>query len=367
MSSATANSPISIPLSIAPARRPLLFLQTLIASVLGVGIALYFWIDSRYPALLKKLHTGKGIQVKGALSFDALMPVTPAMTLLTRIGHTTVNWMWTNRIGMTFGICFGAAMLTLLATLPRVRMKTAAGNTLLGAVGGMPLGVCANCVAPIGRSLFVAGASPNTVLAAMISSPMLNVVVLAMAFALFPLPIALLRLAVPLVLIGLVPLIAGKREPAVLNACALPGKNASRNVVAFTLTSYLKNLGKLSLVTIPLMIVAALLGAAAVELLPASSIPVTVSIAGIVLVALLGTFLPVPMGFDVAAAFLLMARGVPTPYVVTLLCTLGAYSIYSVLILGRTISWRTAATLFGAVMLLGVTAGIGTALVQHSL
>jgi hypothetical protein len=131
--------------------------------------------------------------------------------------------------------------------------------------------------------------------------------------------------------------------------------------------SYFTNLGRLSFVTVPLMVVAALLGAVAVELLPASSIPVTVTVGGIVLVALVGTFLPVPMGFDVAAAFLLMARGVPTPYVVTLLCTLGAYSIYSTLILGRTISWRTAATLFGAVMLLGLIAGVGTALVQHSL
>jgi len=368
MSSATANPSvsISIPLNAEPARRTLLA-QSLVAGALGLGIGLYFWIDSRYPALLKKLHSGKRIQMKGALSFDALMPVTTAMSLMTRIGHTAVNWMWTNRIGMSFGICFGAAMLTLLATLPRIRMKTAAGNTLLGAIGGMPLGVCANCVAPIGRSLFVAGASPNTVLAAMISSPMLNVVVMAMAFALFPLPIALVRLAVPLVLLGLVPLIAGKTEPYAVTRCAVPGPAGWLRPVTFTLMGYLKNLGRLSLVTVPLMIVAALLGAVAVELLPASSIPVTVTIGGIVLVALIGTFLPVPMGFDIAAAFLLMARGVPTPYVVTLLCTLGAYSIYSTLILGRTISWRTAATLFGAVMLLGLIAGVGTAVVQHSL
>jgi len=95
-------------------------------------------------------------------------------------------------------------------------------------------------------------------------------------------------------------------------------------------------------------------------------ITLTVTLGGIILIALIGTFLPVPMGFDVAVAFVLMARGVPTPYVVTLLCTLGAYSIYSVLILGRTISWRTAAALFGSVMLLGLAAGIVTALVQHS-
>jgi hypothetical protein len=366
MSTLTA-SPLAVTASAEQApTRATLIAQSSVAAIFAAAIALYFWIDSRYPALLKKLHTGKAIQLKGALSFDALMPVTPAMSLMTRIGHTTVNWMWTNRIGMTFGICFGAAMLTLLATLPRIRMKTAAGNTLLGALGGMPLGVCANCVAPIGRSLFVAGASPSTVLAAMISSPTLNVVVLSMACALFPLKIALLRLAVPLALLALVPWIGGKTSSQPAVECPTPRPAGWLLLATFTAKAYLKNLGRLALTTIPLMIVAALLGAIAVEVLPSSSIPVTVTLGGIILVALIGTFLPVPMGFDVAAAFVLMARGVPTPYVVTLLCTLGAYSIYSVLILGRTISWRTAATVFGAVAMLGMLAGVGTAIVQHS-
>src|SRR5579859_3780901 len=156
--------------------------QISLAATLCSGIALFFWIDSRYPALLKKLHVGKAIHLTGALSFDALMPVSSGMPLLTRIGHTSINWMWTNRIGMTFGICFGAAILTLLPLLPRIRFNSSLANTFLGGVTGIPLGVCANCVAPIGRGLYQAGASPNTVLATMISSPTLNVVVLTMVF-----------------------------------------------------------------------------------------------------------------------------------------------------------------------------------------
>jgi hypothetical protein len=92
------------------------------------------------------------------------------------------------------------------------------------------------------------------------------------------------------------------------------------------------------------MILAAILGALLAEIIPAQSIPGNVTVMGIVLVAIAGAFLPVPMAFDVAIAFILMVRGVPLPYVVTLLCTLGAFSIYSVLILGRTMSWRIAAS-----------------------
>jgi len=368
MSTAVASPSISSPIS---TFRPRTWVQTSIAAFISLTIALYFWIDSRYPALLKKLDSGKGIQTKGALSFDALMPVTPAMSLMTRIGGTTANWMWTNRIGMTFGICFGAAVLTLLSTLPRVRFRSAAGNTLLGIVGGIPLAVCANCVAPIGRSLYFAGASPNTVLATMISSPTLNVVVLAMVFALFPLPIALVRVAVPLVLLALVPVIVRKTAPAAwishTGNRSLNDKSGSWQALGFTLKSYLKNFAGLTLATVPLMVVAAFLGALIAEVLPLNHIPTTVSLVGIVAVALAGTFLPVPMAFDVAIAFLLMTRGVPTPYVVTLLCTLGAFSIYPMLILGRTISWRTATALFGSVMLLGIAAGAGTALIQHAL
>jgi len=346
--------------------RKTLLLQTTVALILSLAIGLYFWVDSRYPSLLKKLHSGQSIKVSGALSFDALMPVKPEMSLPVRVERTAINWMWTNRIGMTFGLGFGAALLTLLSTLPGVRFQSAASNTLLGAVAGVPLGVCANCVAPIGRGLFVGGASPNTVLATMISSPTLNVVVLMMTFALFPLPVALVRLAVPLLLLVSVPLLVRRTPPAQREACPVPAPDGWLRPTGSTLKTYLKNLGNLAVATIPFMILAAVLGALLAEIIPAQSIPANVTVLGIVLVALAGTFLPVPMAFDVAIAFILMVRGVPLPYVVTLLCTLGAFSIYSLFILGRTMSWRTAASFFGAVMLLGVTAGIGAGLLQHS-
>lgn len=342
-----------------------LALQIGVAALLALAIASYFWIDSRYPALLKKLHVGKSIRVTAAITFDALLPVKPDMPLFTRVERTTVNWIWANRIGMTFGVCFGAAMLTLLPLLPYRRLRTPAANTLLGAVLGTPLGVCANCVAPIGQGMVDAGASTQTVLATMISSPLLNVVVLAMAFTLFPLPIALTRLAVPLVLLALVPLIA----PAQPTGLDIPLPNTREGGWADSLgtivTRFLKNLTRIAVITVPLMLLAAFFGALTAELLPAQSIPATASLIGILLVALIGTFLPVPMAFDVAVAFVLMTNQVPLPYVAALLCTLGAFSIYPFLIVGRSISWRTATSMFVLVTAIGVVAGVGTALAQH--
>src|SRR5215469_12727087 len=236
-----------------------LWVQTSAALLLSLGIASFFWIDSRYPSLLKKMHTGKAVHLSGALSFDALMPVTPGMSLLTRIEHTSVNWMWTNRIGMTFGICFGAAMLTLLPLLPKRRFGSAAGNTLFGAALGTPLGVCANCVAPIGLGLADSGASTQTVLATMFSSPLLNVVVLAMAFSLFPLPVALTRLAVPLVLLSLVPVIAPAKKTGLDLAIDVDCDRGVTQSAGATIVRYLKSLLRVISITLPLMVVAAFL------------------------------------------------------------------------------------------------------------
>ena len=63
------------------------------------------------------------------------------------------------------------------------------------------MAVCTNCVAPIARGLYAAGMSRESVLAAIFASPALNVVVLAMTFALFPEKVALLKLATVLFLI----------------------------------------------------------------------------------------------------------------------------------------------------------------------
>lgn len=340
-------------------------IQIVTVAVLALAMGSYFWVDSRYPALLKKLHAGKSVKVTAAITFDAVLPVNPSMPLTTRIVRTSGNWLWANRIGMSFGIGFGAAMLTLLPMFSQRRLKSPAANTLLGVVAGAPLGVCANCVAPIGRGLARSGASPNTVLATMISSPTLNVVVLAMAFSLFPLPVAVTKLATAVALLALVPWLAPKAEPEFV--CALPEQRAGQaGSVGSAMVLFLKSLVKMIAFTVPLMVLAAVLGAMSAELLPAASLPAHVSLVGIVLVALIGTFLPVPMAFDVAVAFVLMSRGMPMPYVVTLLCTLGIFSVYSFLILERTWSWKPAAKVYGAVTVLGIVAGVGTAIAQHS-
>jgi uncharacterized membrane protein YraQ (UPF0718 family) len=335
-----------------------------VALVLLMAIGAYFWTVSRYPALYKKYSQGTRVKVTGAITFGTVLPVAVDMPLGQRVWRTSINWLQANEIGMTFGFFFGAAALTVLATIPRRRSSNAYVNSLLGAAVGMPLGVCANCVAPIGRALYASGMSTESTLAAMFSSPTLNVVVLAMALALFPLPIVGLKLATMLLMILVfAPLAgAGRAAPASAVECAIaidvPATATWAQALGVMAKSYAKSFWHVARVGVPLMVLAAALGALAVETIPQHGLHAPATLGGIVLVALVGTFLPVPMAFDVVIAYVAMSQGVALPYVVTILCTLGIYSVYSFLVVGKTISWKIAAAAGGAVAGLGALAGV---------
>ncbi len=332
--------------------------------ILMIAIAGIFWVDSRYPALLKRYHAGTQVKAAGALTFGAVYQVDHTMPLSTRVWRTAVNWLDANRVGMTFSFLFGPAALTFLATLRRRSSNSRYRNTLFGAAAGMPLAVCTNCVAPIARGLYASGLSTESVLAAMFASPALNVVVLAMTFTLFPAKIALLKLATVLFLIFVfAPAVASRQansSPSVACPIEIPVSETWTQAFVSTIRSFLKSFWYVFRVAFPLMLLAALLGAFVIELLPAQALMAQATIGGILLVALVGAFLPVPMAFDVAIAYIAMTKGVPLPYVVTILCTLGIISVFSLSVLGKTISWKVAAAAYSTVAALGALAGLIT-------
>jgi uncharacterized membrane protein YraQ (UPF0718 family) len=335
-----------------------------LAVILMVAIAGIFWVDSRYPALLKRYHAGTQVKAAGALTFGAVYQVDRTMPLFTRVWRTTVNWLDANRIGMTFSFLFGPAALTFLATLRRQRTNSIYLNTLFGAAAGAPLAVCTNCVAPIARGFYASGMSTESVLAAMFASPALNVVVLAMTFALFPVPIALLKLATVLFLIFVFAPAAASRQgagaSAVICPIEFPVSETWAQALVSTIRSFFKSFWYIFRVAFPLMLLAAVLGALVIELLPTQALIGQATIGGILLVALVGAFLPVPLAFDVAIAYIAMTKGVPLPYVVTILCTLGIVSVFSLSIVGKTISWKIAGAAYATVAALGTVAGLLT-------
>ena len=173
---------------------------------------------------------------------------------------------------------------------------------------------------------------------------------------------ALLKIAtVAFLIFVFAPMMASRKNEATegyVCPIEIPASETWGQAIVGVLKSYAKSFWYVFRVAFPLMILAAVLGALAIELLPQQVLVAQVTVGGIILVALVSAFLPVPMAFDVAIAYIAYSHGAPLPYVVTILCTLGIISVFSASVLGRTISWRVGVAAYGTVAALGVVAGL---------
>ena len=335
-------------------------------------IAASFWGTSRYPSLDNKATMGGDIRLEDGLSFEVALQVEEDFPAYKKVAYSTINWISTNRNGMTFGILIAAAIFTLLQFLSKKGFKNSYANTVLGVFIGAPLGVCVNCAAPIAKGMHDAGARLETTLTTMFSSPTLNVIVVTMVFSIFPFYIAVLKLGTTFFfLLVVIPLLCKyvfakeTLKTVEASACMLesscelkPDKGWGQAVIE-TSQDYVKNLWYIIKTTVPLMLLAGFLGTLVVTLLPLDSFSgVSLTLWGMLAVAALGVFLPCPIAFDIIVASALLTIGVPVAYVMALLITLGTYSIYPLMIIWKSVSPKVALTLLLAVALLGVGAGM---------
>ena len=153
-----------------------------------------------------------------------------------------------------------------------------------------------------------------------------------MTFPQFPVSVALVKLASVLFLIFVFAPLGSSREQTSTApvACPIefPATETWAQALSNTARSFVKSFWYVFRVAFPLMILAALLGALVIELLPAQLLFAPVTIGGILLVALVSAFRSGPMAFDVAIAYIAMTKGRPAPYVVTILCALGIISVF---------------------------------------
>ena len=345
--------------------------RLLLVGSLIVAIAASFWGGSRYPQLDEKALMGGNTQLESPLSFDSVIQAQHGDSEFKQIIVTTINWAAENRNGMTFGILFGAAFLTLFNLLKHRGSRNGFINTLLGLGAGAPLGVCVNCAAPIAKGMHSAGARLEFTLAAMFSSATLNVVILVMLFSIFPPYLAIIKLTLTLVfIIIMIPLLSRTvfADERVLtyddSVCPMPSSDLPeqgegwKQAFSGIFIAYFKNLWYIVRTTLPLMVLAGLLGAAAVTFIPLDTISeIEVNFFNVLLVAAIGIFIPLPIALDIVIAAALLNSGLPIFYVGILLFTLGIYSIYPFFIVWTSISRRVAIVLALVLMLLGVAGG----------
>lgn len=346
--------------------------RVLLVLTVIVITAVTFWSGSRYPSLDQKAIMGGSAALEDPLSFEASIQIQPDDGTLERIAYTTVNWIETNLEGMAFGLMVGACFLTLISMIPARGHRNGWVNTLFGVAMGAPLGVCVNCSAPVAKGLHDGGARLETTLATMFSSPTLNVVVLTMLFAIFPIYMTVIKLSLTLIFVLLlVPLLSrfvfkAERAPTYDDAvCAVQppqidyAKESFPQALKETVVMILRNLLYVVVRTVPLMLLAGLLGAIVVHLLPLNTLlDFEPGVLSLFLVALVGIFLPVPIAFDIVVVAVLVAAGAPMIYSMILLFTLGIFSVYPFFIVWNTISPRVAIVSTIVLMSLGIVGGI---------
>jgi uncharacterized membrane protein YraQ (UPF0718 family) len=347
--------------------RPLVMVAT------GIVLLAVFWFASRYPQLLSKAqHVGQALP---SMAFSSeVFHVAENAPVWQRILASAVNWLDGMKIGMTFGVLFGALLHTVLRYYPLKVGKNLYLNSLKGALVGVPMGVCANCAVPTACGVTRGHGRVEVALGFLFSSPNFNPVVVMMTFMALPWTMSLTKYAILLLVIlivvpGAISWLERAKPLKVLTvgdqgaSCAIP--------LAFTDCSetlwlaskelardYAGNVWMLLKPTVTIMLLASVVSAALLTLIPWQSLLSEVTLARLFLVGLVSVFMPVPIALDVMFAAQLHQQGVPAGYVMLFAMTLGTYSIIPSTYLWREVSERLAVILFLFFLAVGWITGL---------
>jgi uncharacterized membrane protein YraQ (UPF0718 family) len=121
---------------------------------------------------------------------------------------------------------------------------------------------------------------------------------------------------------------------------------------------YGKNVWMLVKPTVTIMLLASVVSAAMLTLIPWQSLLSEPTPLKLGLVSLISTFMPVPIALDVMFAAQLQQQGVPAGFVMTFAMTLGSFSIIPGIYLWREVSKRLAVLLFIFFVVLGWGLGL---------
>jgi len=332
-----------------------------------------FWFASRYPQLLGKAeHVGQALP---SMAFSGqLIVVADDAPVWQRILANAVNWLDGMKIGMTFGVLFGALLHTVLRYYPLKIGKNLYLNSLKGALVGVPMGVCANCAVPTACGITRGHGRVEVALGFLFSSPNFNPVVVTMTFAALPLAMGLTKYAILLLVIlvvvpGVISLLEKARpfKPVTVGdegaSCALvlPKAECTEpfwSVLKELTRGFVRHAWMLLKPTLALMLLASLVSATLLTLLPWQELLSDPTPLKVALVSVISVFMPVPIALDVMFAAQLQQQGVASGYVMLFAMTLGTYSIIPSVYLWRDVSKRLSVVLFAFFAAVGWVVGM---------
>jgi uncharacterized membrane protein YraQ (UPF0718 family) len=339
----------------------------------GVTLLSVFWFATRYPQLLTKAHHIGQALPSMAYGSEVLRVAKDDPAWL-KILSGAVSWLDSMKIGMLFGVLLGALLHTVLKYYPLKVGKNLYLNSLKGALVGVPMGVCANCAVPAACGVTRGHGRIEVALGFLFSSPNFNPVVVMMTFMALPWRMSLTKYAIVfLVILFVVPAIVDWLERTkpldVLTAgdagasCAVPVASTDCTETFWFVSrelsvEYTKNVWMLLKPTVTIMLLASVVAAAMLVLIPWQTLLSQVTPLRLALVSLISVFMPVPIALDVMFAAQLQQQGIPSGYVMLFAMTLGTYSIIPAIYLWREVSKRLAVTLFAFFLAVGWVTGL---------
>ncbi len=347
--------------------------RPLILSAAGVTLLGVFWFATRYPQLLAKAHhVGQALPTM-AYSSEVLRVAKDDPAWL-KILSGTVNWLDSMKIGMLFGVLLGALLHTVLKYYPLKIGKNLYLNSLKGALVGVPMGVCANCAVPAACGVTRGHGRIEVALGFLFSSPNFNPVVVMMTFLALPWTMSLTKYAIVcLVILFVVPAVVAwleRTKPLDVLTVGDEGESCAISRASTDCTErfwfvskelgveYAKNVWMLLKPTVTIMLLASVVAAAMLALIPWQTLLSQVTPLRLALVSLISVSMPVPIALDVMFAAQLQQQGIPSGYVMLFAMTLGTYSIIPTIYLWREVSKRLAVILFVFFLAVGWITGL---------
>lgn len=269
------------------------------------------------------------------------------------------------------GLLLGSLVQVLLPKnwIVKAFGKTSFDSTLLGGVVGIPSMMCTCCSAPIAVGLRQSKASVGSTLAFWLGNPVLNPATLIFMGFVLSWKFALLRAVFGVILVFGISFLANRfvkdQEGSTEFLTSLDSSIDSQEVEAQGfLSRWWQALWPLIRDTIPAyLIVVFVLGAIRVWLFPAIDPAWGNSILIIVGFALAGTFFIIPTAGEIPIVQSLMAFGLGVGPAVTLIMTLPAISLPSLIMVKRVFPTRVLLFVTGGVIVVGIIAGIFAGLV----
>jgi enediyne biosynthesis protein E4 len=344
-----------------------------IAISLVIMILSLFWGISRYPDLMSEYHKTQESTLTernaGALSKDQVLDAKTMKTNTKVIVSTIINWLDTNKIGMSFGILFSTAILLLLeqsAFFYKRAAKSGLKGVFTGILLGIPMGVCTNCATPVSLGMKKAGASYESAFATLIASPALNPIGLAMIFMIFPISLGVYRTLLILgFLLIILPLLKKLMIHEPQSSPHQPLKvmeldESWQSAFSYSVKNYWRYLCFIIRRVLPPMIVIGMLAAIAISFFPLEQLTLIEkdSIKYIIIAGIIGSLLPMPMFVDIVIVAILLEFGLPLSIATTLLVTLAPTSCYAMYVMGKNVSWKLSVSITCSIAIMGILAGI---------